>query len=237
MVLFLLPLSIYGRSIKVGVSHFDPPFVVQLGPHHFDGFDISMLHYICKKLDYECELIAYKRNRLLKAVESGEVDMAVSELAPYSPNRAVNVQFSIPYLINVYHIIGLKKLVKDKFDIELLNNKKIGITDEAYLQHIALLKLINPIVNLFKQDDELIEALNKGIIGFAFVDSYTASYWHINSSNQIVDYGSPVHFESGIAIAVNPEDRELLDRVNSALTSYRNSQDFIDDYNKYLLYF
>lgn len=34
------------------------------------------------------------------------VDMEVSELAPYSPNRVVNVQLSIPYLINVYHILS-----------------------------------------------------------------------------------------------------------------------------------
>ncbi|WP_298622874.1 transporter substrate-binding domain-containing protein, partial [uncultured Legionella sp.] len=75
MTLFLLPLCTFGRTLKIGVPHFDPPFVIQLDVNHFDGFDVAMIHYLCKKLDYDCELVAYKRDKLLKAVESGEVDI------------------------------------------------------------------------------------------------------------------------------------------------------------------
>ncbi|WP_298625053.1 transporter substrate-binding domain-containing protein [uncultured Legionella sp.] len=162
--------------------------------------------------------------------------MAVRQLI-IAQNRMANIQFSIPYLINNVHVIGPKKLLTGKFDMGLLHNQKIGITDEAYFHHIAELKLSKSNVNLFSQDDELVDALNKGVIGVALVDTYTASYWNINSSSHIVDLGKPIHVESEVAIAINPNDAELLERINWALTSYRNSQEFIDDYNKYLLYF
>ncbi|MCL5271756.1 MAG: transporter substrate-binding domain-containing protein, partial [Gammaproteobacteria bacterium] len=129
------------------------------------------------------------------------------------------------------------KLIKGNFKMELLNGQKIGISEEAYVPHISELKLNKPNVTLFEQDDELIDYLYKGKVGFALVDVYAASYWNINSSQHIVDCGAPAHFESAIAIAVNPKDNELLERVNWALTSYQNSQNFLDDYNKYLIYF
>ncbi len=235
-MLFLVPVSLCARTIKIGVAHFDPPFVVQLDAHHYDGFDVAMIHYICKKMQYECVLVAYKRNRLMDAVASGEVDMAVSQLIVSERNSA-KVNFSIPYLINVAHVIGLKKLVNGHFDLSLLFNQKIGLTDEDYKKHIVELNLKSPNITMFEQDDELIEALHKGVVGFALVDTYTASYWNINSSNLIADFGSPVQFESAVAIAVNPQDSSLLEKINWALTNYRNSHDFVDDYNKYLLYF
>ena len=234
--LFLLPLCTYGRTLKIGVSHFDPPFVIQLDPTHFDGFDVSMIRFVCKIMKSDCELIAFKRDRLLDQVENGTVDLAVSDLV-ISEKRASKVNFSIPYLINITHVIGLKKQVKSPFIIELLYNQRIGITDESYQQHINKLKIKNPTVSLYGQDDEMIDALNRGKIGFAFVDTYTASYWSSNSSDLIEDFGSPLHFESLVAVAVNPKDRDLLDEINRALTQYRNSQQFITDYNKYLLFF
>lgn len=236
MVLFLLPLCIYGRTIKVGVAKFEPPFTSEVDSKHYDGFDISMLRYICEKLNYECKLISYKKNELIRAVELGEVDIAASQLI-VSKESASHVTFSTPYLVNVVHILGAKKLVKGTFGVELLNNQKIGISEEAYIPGIAELKLKNPNVILFAQDDELIKALYNGDLGFALVDVYSASYWNINSSQHIVDYGSSGHFDSVIAIAVNPHDNDLLKRINWALTSYRDSQDFLDNYNKYLSYF
>lgn len=236
MVLFLLPLCIYGRTIRVGVANFEPPFTTKVDSTHYDGFDISMIRYICKKLNYECELIPYKKNQLLRAVETGEVDMAVSQLI-ISKESAAHVKFSIPYLVNVTRILGSKKLVKGNCGVELLNKQKIGISEEAYEPQIEELKLKNPNVVLFEQDEELIKALYNGDVGFALVDTYSASYWNVNSSQRIVDCGSSGHFDSAIAIAVNPNEHDLLERVNWALTSYRNSQDFLDDYNKYLHYF
>lgn len=236
MVLFLLPLCIYGRTIRVGVANFEPPFTDKVDSTHYDGFDISMIRYICKKINYECELVPYKKNQLLQAVESGEVDMAASQLI-VSNESAAHVKFSIPYLVNVTRILGSKKLVKGHFEMELLNNQKIGVSEEAYIPQIAELKLKNANVILFDQDEELIKALYNGDIGFALVDAYSASYWNVNSSQRIVDCGSSGHFDSVIAIAVNPKDNDLLERINWALTSYLNSQDFLDNYNKYLHYF
>jgi ABC-type amino acid transport substrate-binding protein len=233
LLIFILPFCTFGRTVKIAVSHFDPPFVVQQGQHSFDGFDIAMMKYLCRKLGYECHLYSFHRNQLLDEVEKGNVDLAVSNLV-ITKNSSSKVNFSTPYIVNKTHIIGLKKSVNGTFSLDSMNNDDIGITDSVYSDQINELKIEKPIVKIFDQDDDLIQSINNGKIDFALVDTYTANYWHLNSSGLIQDFGCPVVFESASAIAVNPNDKELIAQINGALLEYQNSQQFLDDYRKYL---
>lgn len=233
ILILILPFCTFSRSIKIGVSHFDPPFVVQQGKYSFDGFDIAMMKYVCRKLSYECNFYSFNRSKLLEAVENGIMDLAVSNLI-ITKNRSAKVKFSSPYLINTTHIIGLKNTVPGKFSLDLLSNNDIGITDSEYSDQLKTLKVEKPIVKIFDQDDEMIDAINNNKIHFALVDTYTANYWNINSSGLIQDFGCPIMFETASAIAINPKEQELMDQINWALLDYRNSQQFLDDYRKYL---
>ncbi|QEY53074.1 transporter substrate-binding domain-containing protein [Legionella longbeachae] len=234
--IIILPLNIYGRTLTVGISHFDPPFVIQLSPKHFSGFDIDLIQNICKKLNDDCTLISMDWDELIDAVAQKKVDIAVSGLT-IPQSHSSPVAFSIPYLIMNIDTIGLKKNVIGHFNMRMLINANIGTTDKDYWTLFKKLNLKSTNFILFDQDDELINALKVGKIKFALVDSYTASYWEVNSSNTIKDLGPVTHLEYFTAIAINPNDPELQNEINKALTDYLHSKDFMDNYRNNLIHF
>lgn len=234
--IIILPFNIYGRTLKVGISHFDPPFVVQLSPQHFSGFDINMIQYLCKKLNDDCTLISMDWDELIDAVAQNKVDIALSGLT-IPQGHSSRVAFSLPYLITKIHIIGLKNNGIARFDMGLLNNTNIGITDKDYWEHFKQLELKNTNFIFFDQDDALIDALKVGKIKFALIDSYTASYWEVNSSNTIKDLGPITAIEYFAVIAINPNDLVLQHEINQALTDYLHSQEFMTNYHDNLIHF
>lgn len=234
--IIILPFNIYGRTLKVGISHFDPPFVIQLSPQHFSGFDINMIQYICKKLNDDCTLISMDWDELIDAVAQNKVDIAISGLT-IPQSHSSSVAFSLPYLITKIHTIGLKKNSIDHFNIKLLNNTNIGITDKDYWKQFKKLNLKGTNFIFFDQDDALINALKVGKIKFALIDSYTASYWEVNSSNTIKDLGPITTLEYFAAIAINPNDPALQNEINKALTDYLHSQEFMTNYHTNLIHF
>ncbi|KTD63315.1 transporter substrate-binding domain-containing protein [Legionella shakespearei] len=233
VLLLIVPFCSFSRSILIGVSHYDPPFIVQQEKYRFDGFDISMMKYVCRKLSYECEFLSLDRSKLLDAVANGTVDLAVSNLI-ITKERLTKVNFSSPYLINTTHIIGLKKKVPGTFSIDLLRNKKIGITDSDYADQVKALNVEKPVVKIFSRDDDMVDAITNNQVDFALVDAYSANYWQINSGGIIQDFGCPVTLESTAAIAINPNNADIIDKLNWALLDYLNSKQFGDDYRKYL---
>lgn len=230
LLILVLPIKSNAEVLKVGVVRFDPPFVLQVGKKQFDGFDISMMRFVCSEMDVECEFIPLPRKQLLDAVGKGDIDVAVSAIAVRPQNK---VHFSIPYLINTIHIVGFKTIGKDHFHIGLIDNKSVGVADSVYSDQMKFLGLKNPKVSIFDQDDDMIDALNKGNIEFALVDTYTATYWKIHSA-KFNDLGEAITLESSVAIAVNPSETGLKTEINKALTKYRNSKQFLRDFYKYL---
>ncbi|KTD11894.1 amino acid ABC transporter substrate-binding protein [Legionella gratiana] len=235
--IIILPFNLYGRTLKIGISHFDPPFVIQLSHEYFSGFDINMAQYICKKLDYEYTFVSMDWNELIDAVAKNDVDIAVSGFTIPQQGYSSQVTYSLPYLITKIHIIGLDDHTKKPLNFELLHNTNIGITDKDYLEQFKKLNLINTKFVLFDQDDDLINALRAGKIKFALIDSYSASYWDINSSDTIKDFG-PIHaIEYFTVIAINSKDSALQKEINEALIDYLNSQEFMTNYKENLVHF
>lgn len=234
--IIVLPFNIYGRTLNVGISHFDPPFVVQLSPQLFSGFDVDMIEYICNRLDYNCTLTSMDWDDLIEAVAQKKVDIAVSGLNIPQKNYS-QVAFSLPYLITKIHVLGLKNYAPNHFNTRLLNNTNIGITDKDYLEQFKKLKLKNSNFIFFDQDDALIEALKEGKIKFALIDSYSAIYWEVNLSNKIKDLGAIDAIEYFTAIAINPNDPKLQNEINKALTDYMSSQEFMTNYYNNLIHF
>jgi polar amino acid transport system substrate-binding protein len=233
VLLLIIPFCSYSQYMTIGVAHYDPPFIVQQEKYRFDGFDISMMKYVCRKLSYECEFLSFDRSKLLDAVANGTVDLAVSNLI-ITKDRLTKVNFSLPYLINTTHIIGLKKKVPGTFSIDLLHNKKIGITDSDYADQVKALNINKPLVKIFSRDDDMIDAIINNKIDFAMVDAYSANYWQINSGGIIQDFGCPVTLESTVAIAISPNKVDIIGKLNWAVLEYLNSKQFVEDYHKYL---
>ncbi|STX38698.1 putative amino acid ABC transporter, periplasmic binding protein [Legionella feeleii] len=235
--IFISPLlTAQEKVLKIAVAIYDPPFVMQIGNNQFYGFDIAMMEDVCRRINYTCQFIATPNNRLIERVRNRQADLAVSSII-ITVKRLQQVNFSLPYLVSQARFLGPAKLAAQPFDIDLLDNKKIGITDNAFLSLIKMMGVKKPKVILFEHDNLMIQALRSGAIDIAFVDNPTAHYWHMNSSGSLRAMGEPITFGAGIGIAVNRNNFKLLSIINPALLDYQNSEAFKEDYHKYLLHF
>ncbi|KTD24234.1 MULTISPECIES: transporter substrate-binding domain-containing protein [Legionella] len=235
ILLSIVPLCAQARTLKVGVSFYDPPFVTLGANNQFYGFDISLMQHICKTIKHQCQFIPMPFNTLLEAIKTNQVDLAVSSII-ITPERAAKSQFSSPYLVSKTRFIALKLQQEGPFTIQSLMNKKVGVSDEVFAEQLKSMGVNSQIV-VFKDDSSLIQGLNQRKIDFGLIDNPTAIYWQEHSSGMLGIKGKPMLYGLGLGIAISQANLDLLDEINMALLEYQSSDDFINDYHKYLSHF
>lgn len=233
VLIVLLSMPLYGNPLKVAVSVYDPPFVLQESQGHFHGFDIAMMQYVCRELKRPCQFVPVPDRHLLDAVEHGEVNVAASSIL-ISMSRTSHVNFSSPYLASKVRFVSLSK-IGQKSEVKILTKKKIGMADKALAEQIEQLGLLNSKVIIFKRHDTLIQALIQKKIDFALMPHHIAEHWHLHSSGLIQYVGEPLYLGLGVAVAVNRQDVKLLSDINIALLHYQASDEFRKDFETYLL--
>ncbi|ARG98836.1 transporter substrate-binding domain-containing protein [Legionella micdadei] len=225
------------EPLKIAVNGFAPPFVMQSGNKQLYGFDISMMTSICKILKRSCQFQAMRFQDLIPAVESKKVDVAVGSII-ITPERSTHVNFSLPYLISHSRFLGPKNLAGQPFSFQMLNNKTIGVEKGSiFTDEISDMGVRNPSIISYSRNVDVVDALNNGDVDIALMDDPTAKYWEIESSGSLIALGQPFVYGFGIGIAVNREQITLLEQINKALIQYQNSNDFKQNYDRYLKQF
>lgn len=234
VLIVLLSMPLYGTPLKIAVSVYDPPFVLQEAQGHFHGFDIAMMQYVCKELKRPCQFVPILDRHLLGAVEHGEANVAASSIL-ISVSRANQVNFSSPYLASKVRFVSLRKVGQQSSEIATFSKKKIGMADKALAEQIEQLGTLNAKIILFKQHDTLVQALLRKKIDFALMPHHIAEHWHLHSAGLIQFVGEPLYLGLGVAVAVNRKDIKLLSDINIALFHYQASNEFKKDFETYLL--
>ncbi len=236
LIILMSPLYAQGKTLKVGVSLYDPPFVLLGANNQFFGFDIVLMQHICKAIKYSCKFVPMPFNELLKAAETGQVDLAVSSII-ITPEREKRVQFSFPYQVSKTRFLAVSQHHSKTFSIQSLANKKIGVPDEVFAKQLSTLGISDKQIVVFDRDDTLVQGLDQGKIDFALLDNPSAMYWQEESSGHLEAVGKPMTYGRGLGIAISPSNVDLLQSINKALLEYQNSDDYIDAYKKYLSHF
>lgn len=224
-------------ALVIGTNVYSPPFVMRGAHDQLFGFDVDITTYICKVLNRTCNYKALPFQDLLQSVESKKVDIAVGSII-ITLERAKQVSFTIPYLLSYLRFIGLSKWSVMPFSTALLANKKVGVSYGTIFkqaleqEHIPNLKVIE-----FEKPASVIQALQNRDVDFALMDEPSANYWEYQTNNLIVPLGEPFLYGYGLGIAVNSNDGELLQKVNSALLMYQNDGGFQKSYNQYIAQF
>ncbi len=127
VLIVLLSMPLYGTPLKIAVSVYDPPFVLQEYQGHFHGFDIAMMQYVCKELKRPCQFVAIPDKHLLDAVEHGEANVAASSIL-ISVSRANQVNFSSPYLASKVRFVSLRKVEQSDETTTFTKKKLVWLT-------------------------------------------------------------------------------------------------------------
>lgn len=223
--------------LVIAINNYAPPFVLQTANQSVFGFDIAMIHFVCKALNRSCQFKLMPFGQILQAVENRQADMALGAIT-ITAERAKLINFSQPYLESLARFMGRKELATQPFTVSLLVNKKIGVAANTVYPQVAKASGATPEdVIEFEDLESVIAALQAGDIDLALMDDPTAEYWNIHSSGSLVVLGKPFNYGFGLGIAVNKNDLMLLQQINQALQQYLSSPEFKTDFNTYFNHF
>lgn len=228
------PINAALDPLRVAVSQFLPPFVIQGANHELSGYDITLMNYICKTLNRKCTYKPMANNDILMSVANNTVDVGIGALT-ITLERYKLVNFSIPYLLSESRFITNKKLAAVPFSLPILSNKTIGVEEGTLFgrQLLQMLQIKNPNIVLFHDVTQIISALNDGSIDAALVDNSTALYWQNHSSGALYAVGKPYLFGFGLGIAVNQNNTVLTQAINLVILQYQQTNEFKQMYNMY----
>jgi polar amino acid transport system substrate-binding protein len=82
-------------TLRIGVTLY-PPWAVRAGNGDLIGFEVDVAKQLAADLKVKADVRAYDVERLIPALESGEIDLIAAGLA-ITPARALHVNFSQPY--------------------------------------------------------------------------------------------------------------------------------------------
>jgi polar amino acid transport system substrate-binding protein len=82
-------------TLRVGVTLF-APWAARGGDGEFIGFEVDVARQLAADMGVKAQLSAYDLDRLVPALEAGEIDVIAAGLT-ITPERALHVNFSQPY--------------------------------------------------------------------------------------------------------------------------------------------
>lgn len=202
-------------TIKFGTNAEFPPFesVVTDGViGEYDGIDIAVAAKIGEKLGMEATIDNMEFDSLLVALQNKQIDAVIAGMT-VTDERKESVNFSTPYYTATQVMI-----VKDDSDIEKasdMEGKTIAVV-QGYTGETCV-KELGYEYEAFKKGTECILELLNGKCDVVVIDSATAQkYIQDNEGLKIVE--DPDEFSSEeYAIAVNKDNTELLDKINTVI--------------------
>lgn len=222
------------ETLTVAVPHFVPPFVMQGANNQLFGFDISMMKFICKYLDRQCQFQIMDFDKIIDAVSNQQVDVAVGAIS-ISVERAQKVHFSTPYLPTQAQFLGRAQEAKKSFSLMDLANKRIGVEKgSVFDKEIKILGIKNPTIIPYQYEEIMIEDLSNQEIDYVLLDASTSRYWQNHSSGILKTLGKAFEYGHGLGIAVNQREVPLLNQINQALVQYLKSNEFKMHYSLHL---
>lgn len=228
------PMDPANIPLKVGIHGNTAPYIMQSGYNQFYGFDISVMEYICNKINRPCQYIPMSNQNLYKSIDELTVDLGLGSVV-ITPHKSFKYQFSIPYMISQGQFITRAELAKKLSEKADYNEETIGVVrDTAFEKQLSLMLPNMSKVTYFSSSDDLISALKGKKVDMGFIDHQVAEYWEQNSNHTLQGTGTPISVGFGLGILVNPQEPDLLKDVNQAILDYQNSQEFKKNYELYL---
>lgn len=177
----------------------------------FEGFEIDVAHRLAEDMGVEPELVVYRFEELVPAVESGEVDLVAAGLT-ITPERALHVNFSRPYAMSGVGIATNLATTAAVERLEDLDDADFAIAAPAGSVAADLAGRILPhaSLELFDDDDDASAALVAGDIDVYLDDEPAPTFLALEHPGRIdVPLSRPL-LETRSAFAVAKGDPDFV---------------------------
>ncbi len=209
-----------GKPFTIALTGKYPPFNFYSSEGDLVGFDVDVARAIAGELNRELKIITTQWDGILAGLLSGRYDAIIGSMA-ITPERAEQVNFS-----DTYYVSGAQLFVhKDDKDIysniENLEGERVGVVLGTTFEQYLTKNYPEITVVTFKGESDIYQAmLNERIEGFV-TDRLVGMYQIKQGNMPFVGVGDLLYRER-MAIPVQKEDTELLNKINAALQKLRN---------------
>jgi polar amino acid transport system substrate-binding protein len=151
-------------TLRVGIV-IAPPWTMRDSSDEFAGFEVDVATRLAADLEVDPEFVLYQFDELIKALESGEIDIVISGLT-ITPERALHVNFSRPYSVGGIGIATNLAATEGVERFEDLSNAsyRVGVIVDSTAAALAERLLPNAELITFDEQSDAADALLNGNI-------------------------------------------------------------------------
>ncbi|MBG0750382.1 MULTISPECIES: arginine ABC transporter substrate-binding protein [Pectobacterium] len=207
-------------TIRFASSATYPPFESLDANNEIVGFDMDLAKALCKQMQATCTFTNQAFDSLIPALKFRRYDAVISGM-DITPERSKQVTFTQPYYANSAVVIAQKGKVSD---FAAMKGKRIGM--ENGTTHQKYMHDKHPEVQTVSYDSyqNAVLDLKNGRIDGVFGDTAVVNEW-IKTNPELATVGEHVtdaeYFGTGLGIAVRPDDKVLLEKLNKALDAIK----------------
>ena len=208
------------QTIRFATEASYPPFESIDANNKIVGFDVDLANALCKEIDATCTFSNQAFDSLIPSLKFRRIDAVMAGM-DITPEREKQVLFTTPYYDNSALFIGQK----GKFtSVDQLKGKKVGVQNGTTHQKFIMDK--HPEITTVPYDSyqNAIIDLKNGRIDGVFGDTAVVNEWlktnpQLGTATEKVT--DPQYFGTGLGIAVRPDNKALLEKLNGALKAIK----------------
>jgi polar amino acid transport system substrate-binding protein len=230
------------ETIKFSVSAEPyPPFAAKNAAGHWEGFEVDLIHEICKRLKpSKCELKETAWDGIIPALLAKKIDVIFASMS-ITDERKKTIDFSIPYY-NTPAAIMARKDSTIGITADSVKGKTIGVQAatihenyaDKYFKNVATIKVYNT-------QDEANADLAAGRIDATIADSAALiPFTQTDAGKNLEIKGfypkdDPIWGE-GIGAGLRKGDTKLKERINAAIREIYKDGTYDKVMHKYFTY-
>lgn len=216
-----------------------PPFNFLDANGRLSGFHVDLARAICKELKVadRCQIQALPWEELDGALAGSEGEAIIAGVAITAESRA-KYAFTRPYLRFPARFAAQRSSVRDEPLHETLKDGRVGVI--AGSAHERMLRALFPDAKVvtFSRPEWVFDDLATGKIDAAFGDGMRLGFWLAGGQGGCCKfiggpYVAPEYLGQGLAIAVRPEDADLVQAFDYALREVGVKGVFAELYLRY----
>lgn len=193
------------------------------------GIDAEIAEEIADELNMELEIEDIEFGSIVTGVQSGKYDIGVAGMT-ITEDRKKSVNFTQSYATGIQVVI-VKEDSKIKTVDDLSSDTRIGVQQDTTGDIYSTDEFGDKSVSRYNKGADAVEALKSDKVDCVIIDNEPAkSFVSANEGLKILDTEYAVE---DYAICVSKDNKELLDKINDALTKLKEDgtlQKIIDKY-------
>lgn len=202
-------------TLRVGVTLF-APWAARTANGELVGFEVDVAQQLAADLGVKAQLLAYEVERLVPALEAGEIDLIAAGLT-VTPERALHVNFSQPYAEGGITLATHLGRTADVTDVAALDSELYTIAAVEGSVGVELARRLWPRarVQVFQSVEAASEALLAGEVHGYVEDQPVPTFLALENPSVIDVPTSRPLLVSPAAFAVNKGDPDFLAFLNA----------------------